>query len=181
MEKTGVDFDDGTEEIGFKELSDALHGRIEGKFRTAADGHFRMSFDAFHDGIVGFFVDTERFFPQQMTAGSDDVAVDLLVEVVRYGTVNGFDFRIGKELMIIVSDLFDGGEVVLIPGIESRIFVADGDQFRFCIYFSQVTPPGAGTGEFPAHKTGSDDSEFYSFHDAHTFCYIGFIAANRSI
>ena len=69
-----------------------------------------------------------------------------------------------EQFLVFGSDLFDGREVVLIPGIESRILIADRDQFRLGVDFRQVAPAGGGTGEFAAHQARADDSEFDCFH-----------------
>ena len=164
MEKSGIDFDQIAEKVRFQKLTDPLHGRVKRKFRTAPHDHFRVFGYALHDRIVGFFIDAKGFFAQQMSAGSDYVAVDLFVEIVRYCTVNSFNILVGKEFVVVVCNLLDGGEVILIPGIECRIFVADRHQFRLGVDFCKVAPAGTGTGKFPAHKTGTDNTEFNSFH-----------------
>ncbi|MPN35984.1 hypothetical protein SDC9_183489 [bioreactor metagenome] len=120
--------------------------------------------NAAENGIIGFPVDAERFFTEQMAAAGDDIAVNLLMQIVRHRAVDGLDFGVGQQLLVIVRDLFDGREVVAIPVVKRRILVADRHQFRLGGHFGKVAPAGGRAGEFPAHQTGADDSEFYGFH-----------------
>ena len=61
--------------------------------------------DASEDRIVGRLVDTERLLAHQVLACLDGSAVELLVQMVRHGDVDGLHVGIRQQLPIVVGHL----------------------------------------------------------------------------
>ena len=112
----------------------------------------------FENGGVGFIVHAERFFTHKVLSGADDVAIYLLVHIVRDGTIDHVDVVFIEKLVIIFYGVLHGAKL-LEPCACCRYGVADADDDRAGHVLQNMTPTGCGTGKFLAHEATADDAD----------------------
>ena len=108
MEEAGLDFNDASEGVVLDHAPDSLQGWHERKLGRTTGEDVGMVRQVSEDRLVGGQIDAEGFLAHDVFAGLDRSAVDLLVQVVRHGDVDGFNVGVCQELAIVVGHLLDG-------------------------------------------------------------------------
>ena len=115
------------------------------------------------DRQVGCKVDSEWLLAEQMLARSDDLAVELLVKVVRDGAVNGIDRVVVQDRAVVPDELGRGVQLpVPIEGGVAR--VADDGDLGANVDVGEMSPACGCACELAAHESCADDREA---NDAH--------------
>ncbi len=137
---------------------DALSSRVEGKLRGAADEELGMRRDLRADRPVRRQVDAERLLAEQVLPGPEAGRVDLLVEVVRDGAVDGLD-RVVREELPVVGDQPRSRLQPLVPAEHLRAHVADGRELRPHSQHVEMRPARSRARELAAHEAAADEAE----------------------
>ena len=159
MQEACGDIEDCSELVFFDGGDDLLHGGKERKLRGAADYQARMPRYFIYDGLVGFPVDTKGLFAEQVLARSEYVDIELLVQVVWNGAIDGVYVAALKEFSVVGGTQCYGIEVRRKPGSCSFVLVADGDDLRNEIQIEKVAPAGRGACELASHQSAADYSK----------------------
>src|SRR6185436_14806960 len=109
-------------------------------------------------------VDPEGLLAEQVLARTDDVDVDLLVQVVGQGAVDRVDVGALEEIGVLARRDLDRGEVLLVPAEEPGVGVADPGQHGLEVQVEQVAPARDGGRELAPHQAAADDAEAYFPH-----------------
>ncbi len=131
MAKTGSKFDDLTKFTLFDHLDDTLRSGKEWEFAGASNDHLLVFSAGSKDVFGSGEVNTERLLSKQVLPGSDAVNVDLLVEIVGDGAVDGFDAWIAEKFFVVCR----GGNSVMMGGEPldcGWIDVRNGGDDRLC-------------------------------------------------
>jgi len=94
------DFEDAADGTGLRELEGALSAREEGHLGATAH-EATASLGGGMDAAGGGEVDAEGFLGEEVFAGGEDVAIQLLMQVVRDGHVDHVDVRVGEQRLIV--------------------------------------------------------------------------------
>ena len=103
-------------------------------------------------------VDPERLLAEQVLPGAEDRRVELLVEVVRNGAVDGLDGLVGEELAV-VRDEARARLDPLVPGQHVGVDVADDGELGADADVGEVDPARRGARELAAHQPAADEAE----------------------
>lgn len=172
MTERGAHLDDLTEFVVLYPADKLLTAGEVREFAGAADCYLGMIAARLKNGGVGFGVDTEGLFAEQMLAGVDNIAVELLVKIMRNSAVDSVDFGIVKKPAVVGFIVFDRVEITEKPFLRLIIGVAERDDFGTGDVLGQMTPACGGGSKFASHKTASDNTETDSF--AH-FTYLFYV------
>ena len=123
--------------------------------------------DALHDGAVRGQVYAEGLLAHHVLARANDVAVELLVQVVRNRAVHCFHVRVRQDVAVVGRDLLHAVEVLPEPGEHRVAGVADGHDLRAHVHFGQMTPARGRARELPAHQPAADYAEAHRSHHAY--------------
>ena len=137
---------------------DLLAARVEGELRRAADEELRVAGELGEDRLVRGPVDAERLLAEQVLAGLQRRRVDLLVEVVRDGAVDGLDALV-REQLAVVGDPPRGGIEALVPREHLGARVAHADDLRPDAEVGEVDPARGRARELAAHQAAADDAD----------------------
>ena len=157
VEKPGCQLDDPSQGAGIEQAAALLHGGEEGKLRRAAHEQVGPGGGRGEDRPIGRQVDPERFFAHQVLAGRDRRHIDLGVEVVRQGHVDGVDLGMGEQLAVIGRRQPDRIEPLGKPIAHGRTGVADRRDDGPGRRVGQVAPAGRGAGELASHQPPAND------------------------
>src|SRR6516164_11051630 len=130
-----------------------------------------MPFDRFEDFAVCRQIDPERLFTQKMFSCLDDVAINLRVQIMRYGAVDSVDIAPLKQFVVIASKEANGRHVRPEPIESLLVRVARRDEDGPDIEVAQVNPTGSRTGELPPHQSEPDNPE--TDVGRHHYCRVG--------
>ena len=109
-------------------------------------------------------VDAERLLGEEVFAGGEDVAIQLLMQVVRDGHVDHVDVRVGEERLIVGGLLRAGGDAVE-PRERGGIEVGHGREDRADRDVGERAPAGERAGHFATHEAAADDADVYGRHE----------------
>ena len=157
------DFEDAPNGTGACYLIGTLASGVEGEFRGAADETFGFS-DYLVDVPSGCEVDPKRLLGKQVFSRPQNIRVDLLVEVVGDGDVDYFDFRIGKDLMIVGNHLCDRRDA-LEPGEGFGVEIGDRFEDGGERDIGQGAPACKCGCDFATHEAAADDG-YINVHDS---------------
>ena len=138
------------------EAPDLLAARVERELGRAAHEQVGVAADLGVDRVVRGAVDAERLLAEQVLPGAQDVAEDLLVEVVRDGDVHRVDV---VEDLGVVRDQPRRRREPLVPREHVGIRVGDGGDDGARADRLEVRPPCGRAGELAAHQAAADDRE----------------------
>ena len=136
----------------------ALPSGVERKLRGAADEQLGVCVDLRADRPVRGQVDAERLLAQQVLPGSKAGGVDLLVEMVRDGAIDGLD-RVVREQLAVVGEEPRRRLEPLVPGEHVRAHVADHGQLGPDAERADVHPAGCCARELASHEPSAHEAE----------------------
>ncbi len=161
--EAAFDFHDAAELVVGGKLADEIAARIERHFTAAPDQDFGVCLDRLENFDAGGLVDAERFFPHEVLAGIDDVAIDIGVKVVGDGAVNRVDIFAGEEVAVVGTGLPYRGKPGFEPVDRNGIGIAGGDDLRSEIWLRKMAPARTGRGELAAHQAATNHAESDDF------------------
>ena len=161
--ETRDDFEDAADGAGLRELEGALRTREEGHLRTAAH-EATAGLGRGMDATGGGEVDAEGFLGEEVFAGGKDVAIQLLMQVVRDGHVDHVDVGVGEQSLIVGGLLRAGGNAIE-PRERGGIEVGHSRKDRADRDVGERAPAGERAGHFATHEAAADDADFYGRHE----------------
>src|SRR5262249_27783588 len=120
-------------------------------------------------GVEGRVIDPKRLLAEQMLPRSQDVNVELPMQVMWHRAIHGLHLRDRQQLMIIGERSYarqGGGE----PGHRRRAHVAHGDDVWLHILIEQATPACRCTGKLAAHQATANDAKVERPHAGWPSC-----------
>lgn len=157
------DFEDASDRAGLREFEGALGAGEEGHLGTATD-EAAAGLGGGVDAAGGGEVDAEGFLGEEVFAGGEDVAIQLLMQVVRDGHVDHVDVRVGEERLIVGGLLRAGGDAIE-PRERGGIEVGHGREDRADRDVGERAPAGERAGHFATHEAAADDADVYGRHE----------------
>ncbi len=124
---------------GNSELQRAKSSGLRGKVRK--------------DRGIGPLVDAEGLLSHEMLAGPDDVTVDLLVQVVRYGAVDRVHVRGSQQVLVVSRGNRQAGKVLCKPFLHLRVGIAHTGQHGHRAVVKEMAPPCNRAAELAPHET----------------------------
>jgi hypothetical protein len=115
------------------------------------------------DASGGGEVDAEGFLGEEVFAGGEDVAIELLMQIVRDGHVDHVDVGVGEERLVVGRLLSAGGDAIE-PRERGGIEVGHGREDRADRDVREGAPAGESAGHFATHEAAADDADFYVLH-----------------
>ena len=112
------------------------------------------------DASCGGEVDAEGFLGEEVLTGGEDVAIQLLMQVVRDGHVDHVDFRVGEQRLVVGGLLCAGGDAIE-PRERGGIEVGHGREDRADRDVGERAPAGERAGHFATHEAAADDADVY--------------------
>ena len=159
MQERGAHLDDPPEPSRLHRFEDAQGSRPERELARAADEQLGRARGDVRDRPARGCVDPERLLGEEMLAGAEDLDVELLVQVVRDGAVDGVDVGAREQLVHVCVERVARDDAVREP-VEARgVDVADGDDLRTEVDVQQMDPPRRGARDLTAHQPRADDAE----------------------
>ena len=159
MQESGLDLDDLAQMPRADEIDNPLRARIVGQLGRAPDEALGMRVDGGHDAGVRRRIDPEGFFPEQVLSRRQDIGVDVVVQVVRHGAVDGLHVVIGQKGAVVRRDLRNRRDIRGEPVGQRGVQIADRYDLGAGARILQMQPPGGRGGEFAPHEATADDTE----------------------
>ena len=161
--EAGDDFEDAADRAGLRELEGALGAREEGHLGAAtheATAGLHRGVDASGGGEV----DAEGLLGEEVFARGEDVAIQLLMQVVRDGHVDHVDVGVGEQRLVVGGLLRAGGDAIE-PRERGGIEVGHGREDRADRDVREGAPAGESAGHFATHEAAADDADVYGRHE----------------
>ena len=155
--EAGDDFEDTADRTGLREFEGALGAGEEGHLGAAA----HEAAAGLHRGVDaagGGEVDAEGLFGEEVFTRGEDVAIELLMQVMRDGYVDDVDIRVGEERLVVGGLLRAGGDAIE-PRERGGIEVGHGREDRADRDVREGAPAGESAGHFATHEAAADDAD----------------------
>ena len=135
-----------------------LSAGVERQLRGAAHEQVGVSVDLGRDRLERREVDPEGLLAEEVLAGPEDGRVELLVQVVGDGAVDGLHGIVGEELPVVGDEPRSRLEP-LVPREHAGIDVADDRELRTDADVGEVNPARGRARELAAHEPASGEPE----------------------
>ena len=156
VEETGMDFQHAAQLASAHEFNGLLCAGGEGEFRTHAH-EAAAGLGGVRDAPCCGEVNAEGFFGKQILSGSKHVAVNLLVQMMRHGDIDGVDILAREQFAMVGGSQLHGGH--LGKPLEQIIAqVAHGHQFRTHRHVREGKPSSETGSRLAPHQAAANDA-----------------------